>query len=86
MHLIDLIRKEWLESGIDDPIEFTISYMKSYCYFPKDTKRRKLAVSKAQNRARVTEQWLSEGNRITPSTLKEFEKLMRKADREFKSH
>lgn len=26
MRLIDRIRQQWLESGIDDPIEFTIYY------------------------------------------------------------
>lgn len=55
----------------------------SYCYFPKDTKRRNLAVAKAQNRGKVTEQWLKEGNKINQFTIKEFQKLMRKADREF---
>lgn len=45
--------------------------------------RKKVAHAKAVNRGKITEQWINEGNRISPSTLKEFNALMKKADREF---
>ena len=48
-----------------------------HSYFPKDSPRRKKALKLAQARAKVSEDWHKAGNKLTPETQAEFNKLMK---------
>ncbi len=56
-----------------------------HTYFPssKDDERRKIAIDKARYRGEVAVEWFNAGNKLTVETQPEFNRLMKKADKEF---
>lgn len=57
----------------------------SNCYFTKTSERKLIAMQKAGNRGKIAMEWFEAGNKLTPETKMEFDKLMKQADKDFKT-
>ena len=58
--------------------------MSSHCYFPSSSadERMRKAADKARNRGEIASEWFKT-HTLTPSTMPEFQRLMKEADKNY---